>query len=215
MGKHKMKKIKALSVSAGEAAKFASRLAMADAFKLVLKGLQVDLEDPNLIDTPMRVVDSLFEMCYGHIDTEIRIADIMKAKFPADGYDEMIVERKIVTNSLCPHHVLPIRYRMTIGYVPNKAYYVIGISKLARVAELLSARLVMQEQLVMDIADAVNSYLKPFGVGVVVVGEHGCMTCRGVKQRETDLVTTRLIGVFRQAPVRQEFLAAAGILNHG
>jgi len=210
----KTQAISIVPLSAIQAARLESRLAIAEAYKVVLAGLHVDLQDPNLAETPMRVADALLEMCHGHFDTQERIVDIMQAKFPAAGYDEMIIVRRIVTSGTCPHHVLPIRYRMAIGYIPDKSKFVIGLSKLARIAELLSARLVMQEQLVMDIAEAIDSNLKPMGVGVIAVGEHNCMSHRGIKQREADAVTTRLIGVFKEAPVRQEFLAAVGILNH-
>jgi GTP cyclohydrolase I len=171
-------------------------------------GLNIDA-DPNLVETPERFAKALLELMHGIYDTNERLADLMKV-FPSD-YDEMIVKRGVVVTGMCPHHLQQIRYRIAVGYLPDKDQHrVIGLSKIARVCDLLAARPIMQEQLSKEIAEVFQRYLHPQGVGVVVVGEHGCVTGRGVEQHEADMVTASMTGVFRDdARVRSEFLAYA------
>ena len=122
-----------------------------------------------------------------------------------DGYDEMIVLRGVTFESHCEHHIAPIIGRVWIGYIPNKR--VVGISKLARVVEIFSKRLQIQERLTAQIANTVDEVLKPSGVAVVVKAAHHCMIDRGVRKRGADLVTSRMLGVFRDQPeTRHEFL---------
>ena len=126
-----------------------------------------------------------------------------------DGYDEMVVLRNISFTSHCEHHMAPIIGRAHIGYLP--ASRVVGISKLARVVEVYARRLQIQEKMTAQIANAVNETLKPLGVGVVIEGSHGCMTSRGVNKSDSSLITSRMIGAFRDNPsTRREFLSAIG-----
>jgi GTP cyclohydrolase I len=130
-----------------------------------------------------------------------------------DGYDEMIVLRGVTFESHCEHHIAPIIGRVWVGYIPNKR--VVGISKLARVVEIFSKRLQIQERLTAQIANAVDEVLKPCGVAVVVKAAHHCMIDRGVRKRDADLVTSRMLGVFRdQSQTRQEFLSLVNSDNH-
>ena len=122
------------------------------------------------------------------------------------GYDEVVVLRDIRFESHCEHHMAPIIGRVWVGYIPDKR--VVGISKLARVVEIFSKRLQIQERLTAQIANAVEEVLKPCGVAVVVKAAHHCMIDRGVRKRGADLVTSRMLGVFRdQAQTRAEFLS--------
>jgi len=133
-------------------------------------------------------------------------AEILEKTFEEiEGYDEMVVLRGIRFESHCEHHMAPIIGKAWIAYVPNGR--VVGISKLARVVEIFAKRLQIQERLTAQIANTINDALQPKGVGVVIKASHHCMTTRGVHKPDTDLVTSRMLGCFRDdAQMRQEFL---------
>jgi GTP cyclohydrolase I len=123
-----------------------------------------------------------------------------------DGYDEMVVLKGIPFQSHCEHHVAPIIGRAWVAYVPNAR--VVGISKLARVVEAYAKRLQIQERLTAQVANTIEHVLKPKGIGVVIKATHHCMTTRGINKQGTDLVTSRMLGCFRENPMtRQEFLS--------
>ena len=125
-----------------------------------------------------------------------------------EGYDEMVVLRGIRFESHCEHHLAPIVGRAWVAYIPQGR--VVGISKLARVVEAYAKRLQIQEKMTAQIANTIEKVLKPKGVGVIVKATHHCMTTRGVHQPGTDLVTSRMLGCFRDDPLtRQEFLSLA------
>ena len=126
-----------------------------------------------------------------------------------DGYDEMVVLRDIRFESHCEHHMVPIIGRAHIAYLPRQR--VVGISKLARVLEVYSRRLQIQEKLTAQIANTINDVLKPQGVGVIIKASHHCMTTRGVHKHGSDLVTSRMLGAFREnQSTRREFLSIIG-----
>jgi GTP cyclohydrolase I len=166
-------------------------------------------EDPNrdgLRETPGRVARAFREHFsgYGQDPTQI----LQKTFEEIDGYDEMIVLRSIPFQSHCEHHIAPIIGRAWVAYVPNQR--VVGISKLARVVEAYAKRLQIQERLTAQIANTIEKVLKPKGVGVVIKATHHCMTTRGINKQGADLVTSRMLGCFRDNPMtRQEFLAMA------
>jgi GTP cyclohydrolase I len=121
----------------------------------------------------------------------------------------MVLLRDIHFVSHCEHHMAPIVGRAHIGYLPRDR--VVGISKLARVVEVYSRRLQIQERMTAEIANTLDKVLGPHGVAVVIEGVHGCTTSRGVRQSESTLVTSRMLGAFRDRPeTRQEFLSAIG-----
>ena len=139
--------------------------------------------------------------------TQDPAAILQKSFDETEGYDEMIVLRGIRFESHCEHHMAPILGRAWVAYVPKGC--VGGISKLARVVEAFAKRLQIQEKLTSQIANTVNDVLKPRGVGVLIRASHHCMTTRGVHKPDTDLVTSRMLGCFRDDPqLRQEFLGA-------
>jgi len=164
-------------------------------------------DDPGregLIETPARVVRALEEFFSGYGEDP---AEILQKSFEEiDGYDEMVILRDVRFESHCEHHIAPIVGQACVAYVPRGR--VVGISKLARVVEAYAKRLQIQERLTAQIANVIDDVLKPQGVGVIVKAMHHCMTTRGVHQPGTDLVTSRMLGCFRDDPLtRQEFLS--------
>ena len=157
-----------------------------------------------LIETPARVTRAFEEAFIGYAQDPVVI--LQKSFDEIDGYDEMVALRGIRFESLCEHHMAPILGQAWVAYVPDGR--VVGISKLARVVEAYAKRLQIQEKLTAQIANTVNDVLKPRGVGVVIRASHHCMTARGVHKPATDLVTSRMLGCFRDNPqLRQEFLS--------
>jgi GTP cyclohydrolase I len=157
-----------------------------------------------LIETPARVIRAFEEAFVGY--TRDPAAMLQKFFDEIEGYDELIVLRGIGFESLCEHHMAPILGRAWVAYMPNGR--VVGISKLARVVEVFAKRRQIQEKLTAQIANAINDVLQPQGVGVVIRARHHCMTTRGVCKTDTDLVTSRMLGCFRDDPqLRRQFLA--------
>jgi GTP cyclohydrolase IA len=158
-----------------------------------------------LIETPARVTRALEEAFVGYAQDPI--VALQKSFDEVEGYDEMVVLRGVRFESLCEHLMAPILGRAWVAYVPDGR--VVGISKLARVVEAYAKRLQIQEKLTAQIANTIDDVLKPRGVGVVIRATHHCMTTRGVHKPDTDLVTSRMLGCFRDNPqLRQEFLGA-------
>ena len=166
-----------------------------------------DPQREGLGDTPARVVRSYEEFFAGYgKDPE----EILRRTFEeTDGYDEMVVLKDITFESHCEHHMVPIIGKAFVAYLPDKR--VVGISKLARVVEAYAKRLQIQEKMTAQIANAINDVLKPKGVAVVVEAEHQCMTTRGVEKPGVSMVTSTMLGAFRDDPsTRKEFLTFIG-----
>ncbi|MBP8101476.1 MAG: GTP cyclohydrolase I FolE [Burkholderiaceae bacterium] len=168
-------------------------------------------DDPareGLLDTPSRVVRSYDEFFAGYQSDP---ADILARTFSeVGGYDEMIVMNDIRFESHCEHHMAPIIGKVHIGYLPDQR--VVGISKLARLVDVFAKRLQIQEKMTADIADTLQRVLQPRGVAVVIEASHQCMTTRGVHKPGTSLVTSRMLGAFRENPAtRREFLGMLGL----
>jgi GTP cyclohydrolase I len=175
-----------------------------DAFRSIIRWIGEDPERDGLKETPKRLVKAFREYFCGYDqDPE----EILKKTFAeVEGYDEMIVLRGVSFESHCEHHIAPIIGRAWVGYVPDRR--VVGISKLARVVEAYARRLQIQERMTAQIANAIDCVLKPGGVAVVIKATHHCMLSRGVKKHGADLVTSRMLGVFRDNPMtRSEFLS--------
>jgi GTP cyclohydrolase I len=174
------------------------------AFRTIIEWTGDNPERDGLIDTPARLARAFEEFFAGYAQDPI---DILQKTFEeTEGYDEMIVLRGIRFESHCEHHMAPIIGRAWVAYVPSGR--VVGISKLARVVEVYAKRLQIQEKMTAQVANTINDVLKPQGVGVIIKAEHHCMTTRGVHKPETDLVTSRMLGCFRDNPLtRQEFLS--------
>jgi GTP cyclohydrolase IA len=175
-----------------------------DAFRSILRWIGEDPRRDGLQETPKRLVRAFREYFCGYDEDPEQI--LRKTFSEVDGYDEMIVLRGVTFESHCEHHVAPIIGRAWVGYVPDRR--VVGISKLARVVEAYSKRLQIQERMTAQIANAIEDVLKPRGVAVVVKATHHCMVSRGIHKRGTDLVTSRMLGVFRDnSMTRGEFLS--------
>ena len=156
-----------------------------------------------LIETPARVTRAFEEAFVGYSQDPAAI--LQKSFDEIEGYDEMIALRGIPFESHCEHHMAPILGKAWVAYMPNGR--VVGISKLARVVEAFAKRLQIQEKLTAQIANTIDNVLRPRGVGVVIRASHHCMTTRGARKPDTDLVTSRMLGWFRDDPrLRQEFL---------
>ena len=175
-----------------------------DAFRRILSWIGENPDRDGLRDTPKRLVRAFREYFSGYDEDP---EDVLRKTFEeVEGYDEMIVLRGVAFESHCEHHVAPIVGRAWVGYVPDRR--VVGISKLARVVDIYSKRLQIQERLTAQIANTIESALQPRGVAVVVKAAHHCMMGRGVRKRGTDLVTSRMLGCFRAQPMtRAEFLS--------
>ena len=163
-------------------------------------------EDPareGLLDTPKRVVEAYGDWYSGYNEDP---REFLERTFEeVGGYDEMIVLRDIEFESHCEHHMAPIIGKVHIGYLPNGK--VVGISKLARVVEAYARRFQVQEKMTAQIANCIQRALQPRGVGVVVEGAHECMTTRGIHKRGVSMVTSKMLGSFREdARTRAEFL---------
>jgi GTP cyclohydrolase I len=167
-------------------------------------------DDPyreGLLDTPARVVRAQEEFFRGYA---IDPAKLLERSFEeTEGYDEIVLLRDIRLESTCEHHMVPIIGVAHVAYLPSRR--VVGISKLARVVEAFAKRLQIQEKLTAQIANTIDQVLQPRGVAVVIASEHQCMTTRGVHQHGTSMVTSRMLGAFRDdANTRRELLALIG-----
>jgi GTP cyclohydrolase I len=174
-----------------------------DAVRTLLRWAGEDPQREGLLDTPRRVVKAYSDWFSGYaVDPEEYLARTFEQ---VCGYDELIVLRDIEFESHCEHHMAPIIGKAHVGYLPDGK--VVGISKLARVVETFARRFQVQEKMTSQIANCIESVLKPRGVGVVVVGAHECMTTRGIHKRGVSMVTSKMLGTFREdARTRAEFL---------
>jgi GTP cyclohydrolase I len=179
-----------------------------DAVKLLLRWAGDNPEREGLLDTPKRVAKAYKEWFGGY---DMKPEDYLKRTFEeVEGYDEMVILRDIEFESHCEHHMAPIIGVAHVGYIPNGR--VVGISKLARVVEAYAKRLQVQEKMTAQIARCIQDVLQPKGVGVVIVAKHECMTTRGVHKTGVSMVTSKLLGSFREdARTRAGFLQCVGM----
>ncbi len=164
-------------------------------------------DDPTregLLDTPARVARAYTDFFSGH---EIDPANLLRRTFSeVDGYDEIVLLRDIRFESHCEHHLAPIIGRAHVAYLPRQR--VVGISKLARVVDAYARRLQIQERMTAQIANTINAELEPHGVAVIIESAHECMTTRGVHKPGVSMVTSTMLGVFRNnSDTRRELMA--------
>lgn len=180
-----------------------SRQQAEEAVRTLLRWAGDDPSREGLLDTPKRVAKAYREWFSGYaLDPDAYLARTFEE---VGGYEEMIVLRDIEYESHCEHHMAPIIGKAHVGYLPDGK--VVGISKLARVVEAYAKRLQVQEKMTAQIAGCIQRALQPIGVGVVVEGVHECMTTRGVHKRGVSMVTSTMLGAFRDdARTRAEFL---------
>jgi GTP cyclohydrolase I len=178
-----------------------------EAVRTLLRLAGDDPDREGLRDTPARVVRSYREL-FGGYDID-PVALLERTFEEVEGYDEIVLLRDIRIESHCEHHMVPIIGRCHIAYLPRSR--VVGISKLARVADAYAKRLQIQERLTVQIADTIDQVLRPRGVGVVIEAGHQCMSTRGVHKSGVSMVTSRMTGCFRDDPTtRRELLAMIG-----
>lgn len=186
------------------AAKKPSRSEAEAAIRTLLRWAGEDPDREGLTDTPARVVRSYEEFFRGY--GEDPVALLARTFEEIEGYDEMVVLRDIRMESHCEHHMVPIIGKAHVAYLPGTR--VVGISKLARVVDAYSHRFQIQEKLTAQIANTINEVLQPRGVAVVIEANHQCMSTRGVHKPGASMVTSRMLGAFRDDPsTRREFLA--------
>ena len=173
------------------------------AIQTLIEFIGADMDDPNCIDTPHRVMKAWRDTWGAGYEMDSKS---FLTVFPNEDYDEMIVVKNIPINSTCSHHLAPITGYAHIAIIPNKE--LIGLSKYARVADMFARRLQLQERLTTQIADELEDLLSPIGVAVYIEAAHGCMSSRGVKIHNSTTVTTTLRGAFKSNPdTRAEFMS--------
>ena len=189
-----------------------SRAEAEDAVRVLLRWAGDDPTREGLVGTPERVVRAYEEFFAGYDQDP---ADILHRTFEeTEGYDEIVLLRDIRLESHCEHHMVPIIGKVHVAYLPDRR--VVGISKLARVVEIFAKRLQIQEKLTSQIANTINEVLQPKGVAVVIEAAHECMTTRGVHKPGVTMVTSRMLGAFRNNPAtRREFMALIQGRGHG
>ncbi|MBI3443843.1 MAG: GTP cyclohydrolase I FolE [Magnetospirillum sp.] len=181
-----------------------SRAEAEEAVRTMLRWAGDDPDREGLVGTPDRVVRAYEEFFSGYDQDPTEI--LHRTFEETDGYDEMVLLRDIRLESHCEHHVVPIIGKAHVAYLPDKR--VVGISKLARVVEIYARRLQIQEKLTAQIANTINDVLQPKGVAVVIEAAHQCMTTRGIHKPGVTMVTSRMLGAFRDDPAtRREFMA--------
>lgn len=181
-----------------------SRTEVEAAIRTIIRWTGDNPDRDGLLNTPARLARAYEEYFRGYNEDPERILSTTFEE--TEGYDEMIILRGIRFESHCEHHIAPIIGRAWVAYIPDGR--VVGISKLARIVEVYAKRLQIQEKMTAQIANAINNVLQPQGVGVIIKAEHYCMTARGIMKPGTDLVTSRMLGIFRSnAATRQEFLS--------
>ena len=178
-----------------------------EAVRTMLRWAGDDPAREGLLDTPARVVRAYEEFFAGYREDPNQYLE--RTFEEVAGYDEMVVLRDIPFESHCEHHLAPIIGRAHVAYLPTNR--VVGISKLARVVDAFAKRLQVQEKMTAQIAECINSALKPDGVAVVIEAVHHCMTTRGVHKHGVSMVTSTLLGAFREnIHTRAEFMAMIG-----
>ena len=169
----------------------------------ILRRIGDDPDREGLQHTPARIVRSWKEIYGGYGE---RAEDVLVTQFQAEQYDEMVLLRNIEFFSTCEHHMLPFSGRAHVAYLPNEK--IVGLSKLARLTDMYARRLQVQERLTYQIATELQRVLKPKGVAVMIEAKHQCMCSRGVRKREGEMVTSCLLGAFKEnLASRNEFLS--------
>jgi len=178
-----------------------------DAIRTLIRWAGDNPEREGLLDTPSRVAKSYLEFFGGYAEDPVALLE--RTFEEVEGYDEIVLLRDIRLESHCEHHMVPIIGRAHVAYLPHRR--VVGISKLARVVDAYAHRLQIQEKLTAQIANTIQDVLQPLGTAVIIEAAHECMTTRGVHKTGVSMVTSRMLGVFRDDPsTRRELLAMVG-----
>jgi len=179
---------------------------LASHYRSIIEGVGEDVSREGLQDTPTRAAKAILSITSGY---EQSLDEIVNGAVFESGSDEMVLVKSIEMYSVCEHHVLPFIGTCHIGYIPNGK--VLGLSKFARIVDMYSRRLQIQERLTREIADAILSVTGAAGVGVIVEAKHMCMMMRGVEKQHSTMGTSVMLGEFRESyNTRQEFLRLLG-----
>ncbi len=194
-----LKKNKSLKISENQAL---------DAVKTLIRWAGDDPEREGLRETPKRVIKSYKDFFSGY---NLDPREILSKKFKeVEGYDEIIILKNIRLESHCEHHMVPFIGTAHVGYLPKNK--IVGLSKLARLVETFAKRLQIQEKLTAQIANAIDEVLQPKGVGVIIEASHLCVATRGIHKPDSKMVTSRMLGSFRNdQATRKEFLDLVGL----
>ncbi len=174
---------------------------LASNYKKILQLLGEDTEREGLQKTPMRVAKAMQVLTRGYAQDPHKV--LTDALF-AEKYNQMVIVKDIDFFSMCEHHMLPFYGKAHVAYIPNG--YITGLSKIARVVDIYSHRLQVQERLTQQIKDCIQSTLHPLGVMVVIEAKHMCMQMRGVEKQNSITTTSDFSGAFNQAKTREEFM---------
>ena len=184
-----------------------TRLQAEEAVRTLIRWAGDDPDREGLLGTPDRVVRAYQEFFGGYDEDPVQL--LQRTFEEISGYDEIVLLKNIRFESHCEHHMLPIIGKAHVAYLPNNR--VVGISKLARLIEVYAKRLQIQEKMTAQVANTIDEVLRPKGVAVVIEAAHQCMTTRGVHKPGVNMVTSRMLGVFRSdATTRREVLAMIG-----
>ena len=176
-------------------------LALKKHYEEILKLIEPDAGREGLVRTPLRVAKTLLDFTSGY---EMDPAAILKSAMFKEDYRQMVIVKDIDFYSLCEHHMLPFYGKAHVAYIPNG--YITGLSKIARVVDIYSHRLQVQERMTLQIKEAIEQTLHPLGVMVVIEARHMCMQMRGVEKQNSITTTSDFSGAFNQAKTRQEFM---------
>lgn len=168
-----------------------------------LARLGYDVDDPNFHDTAKRAAKAIHELVHDQSQVKPAVAALLAKTFPAK-YTEMVISKHNTAFGVCPHHLLPVIYRISMAYIPTSK--VLGLSKLTRLARLIARGPRLQEDLTHELADILHLELQSQGSAVYIEGLHMCMAARGVGAHEARLVTSGVRGVFLELATREEFI---------
>ncbi|MBO5798633.1 MAG: GTP cyclohydrolase I FolE [Paludibacteraceae bacterium] len=174
-------------------------------YRQILTELGENVEREGLLKTPERVAKAMQFLTYGY---KIDPKDVLRSAIFEEDYKQMVIVKDIDFYSLCEHHILPFFGKAHVAYIPNKK--ITGLSKIARVVEILSRRLQIQERLTTQIKDCIQETLDPLGVMVVIEAQHMCMQMRGVEKMHSVTTTSDFTGIFNTAKTREEFMNLIG-----
>lgn len=175
---------------------------ISEQYEDIIQALGEDKEREGLLKTPERAAKAMQYLTQGY---SMDAGAILKSALFQEDYNEMVVVKDIELYSLCEHHLLPFFGKAHIAYIPNG--YVVGLSKLPRIVDVFARRLQVQERLTHEIIQAIDTYLKPHGVAVVIEAAHMCMMMRGVQKQNSVTTTSGFTGEFKKEETRNEFLS--------
>ena len=177
-----------------------------EGYEKIIQGigqLGFDIEDANFAETAKRAAKGFHELVHDQKQVNAHVEGLLAKTFPAK-YSEMVISKHNTAFGVCPHHLLPVIYRISIAYIPTKK--VLGLSKLSRLAQLVARAPRLQEDLTHELADVLFDQLQSQGSAVYIEGLHMCMAARGIRAHEARLVTSGVRGVFLELATREEFI---------